>query len=155
MSWRTVLIDLLDVADKYFVVAGIAFLLVYVVLAEADRVAKDPIEISQGQGLSAGDRRFGHFDHHFCPDAGYDPAGAGDPGTYAAVWTGCGTGLVLFFPGFPDHVRDARRLFLLDAPADPSPAAVSADPPGASQVGEPFTVGGVCFWADRGVPGVR
>src|ERR1700677_463482 len=32
MTLRSVLIDLLDVADKYFVVAGIAFLLVYVAL---------------------------------------------------------------------------------------------------------------------------
>ncbi len=32
MTLRSILIDLLDVADKYFVVAGIAFLLVYVAL---------------------------------------------------------------------------------------------------------------------------
>src|SRR5579871_5429359 len=31
MTWRSILFDLLDVADKYYVVAGIAFLLVYVV----------------------------------------------------------------------------------------------------------------------------
>src|SRR5580704_10545055 len=32
MNWRTIIIDLVDVADKYYVVAGIAFLLGYVVL---------------------------------------------------------------------------------------------------------------------------
>ena len=32
MTLRSILIDLLDVADKYFVVAGVAFLLVYVAL---------------------------------------------------------------------------------------------------------------------------
>jgi hypothetical protein len=43
MNWRTVLIDLLDVADKYFVVAGIAFLLVYVVLRK--RIAWRKIQL--------------------------------------------------------------------------------------------------------------
>ncbi len=43
MNLRTVIIDLLDVADKYFVVAGIAFLLVYVVLRK--RIAWRKIQL--------------------------------------------------------------------------------------------------------------
>jgi Delta7-sterol 5-desaturase len=43
MNLRTILIDLLDVADKYFVVAGIAFLLVYVVLRK--RIAWRKIQL--------------------------------------------------------------------------------------------------------------
>src|SRR5580692_7918117 len=43
MTLRTVLIDLLDVADKYFVVAGIAFLLVYILLRK--RIAWRKIQL--------------------------------------------------------------------------------------------------------------
>jgi lathosterol oxidase len=43
MHLRTILVDLLDVADKYFVVAGVAFLLVYVVLRK--RIAWRKIQV--------------------------------------------------------------------------------------------------------------